>query len=202
MCLYQCSDCSAKGIDPRYHREIGRGLERVGESGLFQHDIKCLGPKRACVGGDARLEYATPGWPIVDAIRAVDRAGLANGIDDILRHSEQVVWVQFVQIKAGGFPVLVQADAKIELGQAVDPFGVRPHLAGLDVAIVAVEIDAGPVFTGVVREAGRVETGTGDEADAGRPGGGLNQPEHGQRPCRFIAVDAGGNVNGQLRILG
>ena len=57
-------------------------------------------------------------------------------------------------------------------------------------------------LAGVVREAGRVEAGTGYETDADWPGIGFNQPEHRQRPCRFIAVDAGGNVNGQLRVLG
>ena len=70
------------------------------------------------------------------------------------------------------------------------------HFACLDVAIVAVKIDPILVFAGVLLEAGRVEAWTDEQVNAAWPGVGLDQLEHGQWSGRFVAVDAGGNVNG------
>ena len=73
---------------------------------------------------------------------------------------------------------------------------------GLQIQIIAIEVDPLPVITAVQGKAVRVETGMQNNFRVSRPKVFLQQPHRGQRTSRFIAVNAGADVNarGELRL--
>jgi hypothetical protein len=89
----------------------------------------------------------------------VNRADRADGGDDFFRERRPGIRILFVNIKAGRFPVLVQAEIKIKLRLPLQPGDVRANLGGFWVAIIAVQIRAIGVLAPVRGEAGGVQAG-------------------------------------------
>ena len=96
------------------------------------------------------------GRPAVDQFRIVDRADGADRLERRLGRGELFFRVQLIQVKALGFPVLMQTNRDVELRQDVDPGLVRGHLRRLEVPVIAVQVDAGQIFARVAGKAGRV----------------------------------------------
>ena len=75
----------------------------------------------------------------------------------------------FVEIKAVGFPVLVQAKIQIELRLALKPGNVGADFRSLRIAIIAVQIPAVGILAPVEDKTRRIQARTKPQFDILRP---------------------------------
>ncbi len=87
---------------------------------------------------------------------------------------------ELVEVVAGGFPVLVQAEREVEGWLAAEPGDVSGDLGRAGMAVVAIEVDGLGVFAGAEREAGGVEEGNEKPGGAMVEGAGGEEIEQGE----------------------
>ena len=95
------------------------------------------------------------------------------------------------------FPILVQAEAEIKIRLSFEPDNVRDGFGSGGLAVLAVEVQAGGVFAPIQRKAAGIQTGAEPKVQICRPRVVCEQLADGQRAGRFVAVDAGGNINAE-----
>ncbi len=108
--------------------------------------------------------------------------------------------VEFVEVKALGLPVFVEAEGKVEAGLTLEPGDVGARFGGGEMAVVAVEIDAEKVFAAVKGEACQVKAGAEPNGGVAGPAVFLEETEDGKGAGGFVAVNAGGKVKADAGI--
>ena len=93
------------------------------------------------------------------------------------------------------FPVFVQAEAEVELRLALKPGDVCPDFGGFQMTIVTVQILAVGILAPVQNEAHRIQARAKPKFGVFRPLVFPEQAQRGERSGRFVAVDAGAEVN-------
>ncbi len=83
------------------------------------------------------------GQPL-DHRRGFNRTGFARGFDDFFGERGLLVGIQFIDIKAARFPVLMQTKRKIKARLPLQPLHVRPHLRRLQVPVIAIQVRSLP----------------------------------------------------------
>ena len=180
-------------LDTEMEVEIGGSLEGVIEAGFVDDEIESFSPLRTIHGIDGRTNDSTIAGPVINAVGGFDRAKFADGIDDVFRKGGKIVGIQFVNVKAVGFPIFVENQGEIEERLLVEPRNVGSDLSRSEVAIVAIQIDPVNVLAGIEVKAGGIDAG--DEPEIGvRPTVILEELENGEGAGGFVAVDAGGDV--------
>ena len=109
--------------------------------------------------------------------------------------------VEFVEVKARGFPVFVEAEAEGVVAAAGEFFTREEGevLAGFGseaVAVIAVDVEAVGVFAGFAEEAAGVDDGEEEPVKAVGEIAGAEEFEEGEGAGGFVAVGAGGEVEG------
>ena len=94
-----------------------------------------------------------------------------------------------------GLPIFVQAKAKVETRLLFQPRNVSTNLGRLQMQIIAIEVNALPIIAAVSGKARRVKAGVQNNFSVRRPVILPHQTQRSQRAGRFIAVDAGAEVN-------
>lgn len=104
--------------------------------------------------------------------------------------------VDLVVVEAGAFPVLVKGEEELGDRLGFEPGDVGADLGGLAEEVVAVEVNALGVFAGVPLKSSGVEGGADEPVEAVVEEVFPEEGEEGLGAGGFIAVDAGGEVDG------
>src|SRR5450432_60462 len=89
----------------------------------------------------------------------------------------------------------MQAEIQIELGLSVQPRYVGLGFGGFWIPIIAVQINAAGVLTRIQNKTFGIQAGEQPNSGVRRPLIFLDHTQCRERPRRFIAVDAGADVN-------
>jgi len=93
----------------------------------------------------------------VDHRRFVDGAEGAHGLEDRVGEARAVRGIEFVEVITGGFPILMNAERKVEGRLASQPSDVGTGFGGAKIEEVAVQVETGGVFAGADSETGGVQ---------------------------------------------
>ena len=174
--IYSCSggedgaDGPAMSFNAEREGVIGWGFEGVALGAFVGDEVDGLGPLVAVFGGDVWADDAALAFPAIDLGGRFDGTDAGHGGDDGLGEGGAFVGIEFVDVKAAGFPILMEDDREVERGLLLEPGDVGADLGVDRRAVFAVEVDAVGVLAGVLTEAGGVEAGDEPDIEIGRPG--------------------------------
>jgi hypothetical protein len=111
----ECRDAGGEG-------KVGGCFEGDAVAGAVLEEPEGFGPIGAGGGiGGGQDDAWGLGGTTVDDLGGVDGADLTDGLDDGLGEGRLVIWIEFVEVEAGGFPIFVEEEGKIEGRQGGEP---------------------------------------------------------------------------------
>lgn len=138
----------------------GRGFQGVVEAAEFLLEVDGFGVAFLDFGEGLGADDAVAGGGAVDLGGGFGGEVFRGGGEDAVGVAGLVTKIELVEVEASALPVFVEVDRAVELRNvALDPAGVGADLFGGEVAVVAVEVDAGGVFAGAVGEAVGIQEG-------------------------------------------
>ena len=151
--------------------------------------------------GNGAGDEAVGGFHAFDDGGAVYTAdGFDGGQDGVADEGVRGL-VEFVEVEAGGFPVFMEAEAEFVAATAGKFFAreegeVLTGFGGEAVAVVAIHVEAVGIFAGFAEEAAGVDDGEEEPVKAVGEVAGAEEFEEGERAGGFVAMHAGGEVEG------
>ena len=191
------------GGDAGGKRLGGRGFEGEVVRGVLEGEPHGFGVLGA-VGevGNGAGDEAVVGVHAFDDGGAVNAADGFDGGEDSVADEGLGGLVEFVEVEALGFPVFMEAEADGVDAAAGGFFTgeggeVQAGFGGEAVAVVAVDVEAVGVFAGFAGEAAGVDEGEDEPVEVVGEEAGAEEFEEGERAGGFVAVNAGGKVEGR-----
>ena len=186
------------GGNAGFERGAAGRFESKGNRAASFGEEDCFGPEVGEIGLGVMIDPAgRSGFVIIDQRFRLGWEPRPDAIDDCRSAIRAVIAeIDFVKIEAAGFPIFVQGEKPLGAGSALEPLGMGADLAGFAAQVVAVEVNALGVLTGIGGETSRIE----DRTD--RPGHVLlkepaaEELQGSEGACRFVTMHARRKVSG------